>query len=51
LQADGLSALQLRPGDVVTIGPAKKKVRLAVPPGTTFYGILKQKLKWSGTSI
>jgi NAD+ kinase len=51
LQADGLYALQLRPGDAVEIRPAKKKVCFLVPPGTTFYGILKQKLKWSGASI
>jgi NAD+ kinase len=48
---DGQEPLPMDPGDVVTIRKAKHCVPLAVLPGVSFFEVLRQKLKWSGTAI
>lgn len=50
LQFDGQPGGVLRPGDWIEIQPASSPVVLAYTPGTDFYSVLRQKLKWSGGS-
>lgn len=51
LQADGMPAGELSPGDWVEIKPAEKPVVLAYTPDRDFYSILREKLKWSGANV
>jgi len=51
VQFDGRPGGYLRPGEWLTIKPAKTKVQLAYLPHSDFYRVLRQKLKWSGASV
>jgi len=48
---DGQDTFPLAGGDVVHIRKARQSVSLAMLPGVSFYEVLRQKLKWSGTAI
>ena len=48
---DGQEALAISSGDMVYIRKAKQCVALAVMPGVSFFEVLRQKLKWSGTAL
>ncbi len=51
VQFDGRSGGNLRPQDWLEIQPAQAKVQLAYLPHSDFYRVLRQKLKWSGSSV
>jgi NAD+ kinase len=51
VQVDGRAAGHLRPHELLEIKPAKSKVPLAYLPHSDFYHVLRQKLKWSGSSL
>ena len=48
---DGQEAMSISAGDMVYIRKAKQCVPLAVLPGVSFFEVLRQKLKWSGTAL
>jgi NAD+ kinase len=48
---DGQESLSISHGDMVHIRKAKHCVPLAVLPGVSFFEVLRQKLKWSGTAL
>jgi NAD+ kinase len=48
---DGQESLAISTGDMVHIRKAKHCVPLAVLPGVSFFEVLRQKLKWSGTAL
>jgi len=48
---DGQEAMAIASGDMVQIRKSKQCVALAVLPGVSFFEVLRQKLKWSGTAI
>lgn len=50
LTLDGRSPVPLEFGSVVTITRAKKTLPLAVLPELSFFGVVRQKLKWSGSA-
>ncbi|MEO8043361.1 MAG: NAD(+)/NADH kinase [Spartobacteria bacterium] len=50
LTLDGRSPLPLEYGSVVTIRRAEKTLPLAVLPELSFFGVVRQKLKWSGSA-
>lgn len=51
LTIDGRSPMLLNPGSVVTIRRSAKVLPLAVLPEVSFFSVLRQKLKWSGSTI
>jgi NAD+ kinase len=51
LTVDGQDSMAISTGDMIYIRKAKKCVPLAVLPGVSFFEVLRQKLKWSGTAI
>ena len=51
LSVDGRDALRLEVGAVVTIRKADKTLPLAVMPDVSFFSVVRQKLKWSGSNI
>lgn len=51
LSVDGREPVLLKFGDIVTIRSTDKKLPLAVMPDVKFYGVVRQKLKWSGSNI
>jgi NAD+ kinase len=51
LTIDGRSPMLLNAGSVVTIRRSEKTLPLAVLPEASFFSVLRQKLKWSGSSI
>ena len=51
LTLDGRSPVQLEFGSVVTIRRSEKVLPLAVLPQLSFFGVVRQKLKWSGSTI
>lgn len=51
LTVDGFDLTKIRVGDRVRIRRAKHDLPLAMPPGISFFEVLRQKLKWSGTAI
>ena len=51
LAVDGRDPSLLKFGDIVTIRRAEKKLPLAVMPDVSFFGVVRQKLKWSGSNI
>jgi NAD+ kinase len=51
LTIDGRSPILLNFGSVVTIRRSEKILPLAVLPEVSFFSVLRQKLKWSGSSI
>jgi NAD+ kinase len=48
---DGQEAVAIASGDMVYIRKAKQCVCLAMLPGVSFFEVLRQKLKWSGTAL
>jgi NAD+ kinase len=51
LSVDGRESVLVERGAVVSIQKAKSKLRLASPPGTSFFSVVRQKLKWSGSNV
>jgi NAD+ kinase len=51
LSVDGRDPALLQLGDTVAIRRADKKLPLAVMPDVSFFGVVRQKLKWSGSNI
>ncbi len=50
LTVDGGSPVQLEFGSIVTIKRSEKVLPLAVLPQLSFFGVVRQKLKWSGSA-
>jgi len=48
---DGQDSMAISTGDMVYIRKAKQCVPLAMLPGVSFFEVLRQKLKWSGTAL
>ncbi len=48
---DGQESLAVCSGDMVHIRKAKHCLPLAVMPGVSFFEVLRQKMKWSGTAL
>jgi NAD+ kinase len=51
LSVDGRDSLRLEVGAVVTIRKAEKTLPLAVMPDVSFFSVVRQKLKWSGSNV
>ncbi|MFZ3376634.1 MAG: NAD(+)/NADH kinase [Chthoniobacterales bacterium] len=51
LSVDGRDSLRLAVGAVVTIRKANKTLPLAVMPDVSFFSVVRQKLKWSGSNV
>lgn len=51
LTLDGRSPVPLEFGSIVTIRRSQKALPLAVLPELSFFGVVRQKLKWSGSTI
>jgi NAD+ kinase len=51
LTVDGQEMMGIRAGDVIRVGKAAHSLPLAMPPGVTFFEVLRQKLKWSGSAV
>ncbi|MEO6872725.1 MAG: NAD(+)/NADH kinase [Chthoniobacterales bacterium] len=51
LTIDGRSPVGLDFGKTVRITKSSRTLSLAVMPGVSFFGVVRQKLKWSGSSI
>jgi NAD+ kinase len=51
VNVDGQEIRDFGPGDVLRISRAVEKLRLATLPGRTFSGVLRDKLKWSGSNV
>ena len=51
LTVDGQVRERLRAGDEVEVRASKSVVRLVTPPGHEHFGVLRQKLKWSGSNV
>jgi len=48
---DGQESIPIIGGDMVYVRKAKQCVALAMLPGVSFFEVLRQKLKWSGTAL
>ncbi len=51
LTLDGQNSIRILAGDRIIITKAPQRLPLAMLPGTSFFEVLRQKLKWSGTAI
>jgi NAD+ kinase len=51
LTLDGRKPIHVERGSVVTIRKAKKTLPLASLPDVSFFGVVRQKLKWSGSNL
>lgn len=51
LSLDGTACVDLVPGDEVVVRKDRHPVRLVHLPENDFYAVLRQKLRWSGSSI
>ncbi len=51
LTVDGHSPLPVNPGATVAVRKSEKTLSLAVLPETSFFGVVRQKLKWSGSNV
>jgi NAD+ kinase len=51
LSIDGRDPTRLQYRDIVAIRRTEKKLPLAVMPNVSFFGVVRQKLKWSGSNI
>ena len=51
LTVDGRDPIRIAKGEVVEIRKANKKLRLAAMPGVSFFSVVRQKLKWSGSNV
>jgi len=51
LSVDGRESLRVEQGAVVAIRKAKKSLQLAAMPDVSFFSVVRQKLKWSGSNV
>ncbi|RYD75127.1 MAG: NAD(+)/NADH kinase, partial [Verrucomicrobiaceae bacterium] len=51
LTVDGREAQAIEPDDAICITKARYRLALAMLPEMTFFEVLRQKLKWSGTAV
>jgi len=51
LTVDGRTAEPVEPDDSISITKASGRLPLAMPPGVSFFEVLREKLKWSGTAV
>ena len=51
LSVDGRDPKQVNMGSVVAIRKAKRTLPLAVMPDVSFFSVVRQKLKWSGSNV
>ena len=51
LTVDGREPLRIAKGATVQIRKAKKTLQLAAMPGMSFFSVVRQKLKWSGSNV
>jgi len=51
LSLDGQDSVRILPGDVIRITQAPQRLPLAMLPDTSFFEVLRQKLKWSGSAV
>src|SRR5947209_11126432 len=51
LTVDGREPVRVAKGATVEIRKAKKKLRLASMPEVSFFSVVRQKLKWSGSNV
>jgi NAD+ kinase len=51
LSVDGREPIQVEVGSVVAIRKGKKTLPLAVMPDVSFFSVVRQKLKWSGSNV
>lgn len=51
VNVDGQEIRDFGPGDVLRISRASEQLQLATLPGRTFSGVLRDKLKWSGSNV
>ena len=51
LTLDGQNSVRIGPGDSIRIRKAARSLALAMLPGMSFFEVLRQKLKWSGTAV
>jgi NAD+ kinase len=51
LTMDGGKVVPVTPPEEICITKATHPLPLAMPPGVSFFDVLRQKLKWSGTAI
>ncbi len=51
LTVDGRDPMRIAKGATVQIRKAKKTLKLAALPGTSFFSVVRQKLKWSGSNV
>jgi NAD+ kinase len=51
LSVDGREPMRVQVGSVVAIRKAKRTLPLAVMPDVSFFSVVRQKLKWSGSNI
>jgi NAD+ kinase len=51
LSVDGRDPMRVEIGSVVAIQKAKKTLPLAVMPDVSFFSVVRQKLKWSGSNL
>jgi len=51
LTVDGREPARLESGSIVTLQRAKQTLPLAVMPDVSFFSVVRQKLKWSGSNV
>ncbi len=51
LNVDGNDPVRLERDEIVRIRRHDRKLELAALPGTSFFSVVRQKLKWSGSSV
>jgi NAD+ kinase len=51
LSVDGREPVQIPTGGIVTIRKARTKLQLAALPDISFFSLVRQKLKWSGSNV
>ena len=51
VNVDGQEIRAFAPGDVLHVARAAETLQLATLPGRTFSGVLREKLKWSGSNV
>jgi NAD+ kinase len=51
LTLDGQHSVRILAGDIIHITKASQRLPLAMLPGMSFFEVLRQKLKWSGTAV
>ncbi len=51
LTVDGREPLHIEPSSVITVRKASQSLPLAALPGVSFFSVVRQKLKWRGSSL